>query len=725
MRKPNKYLFLLGALTSVLLLTGYKTFENMKSPNGWQSSGHNKTNSSFQSREHIINATNASQLAPKWVYNTDAAINQVNPDGSKVIINPLYPKSSVIVTPSVAKDNSAIYFGDINGRIHAVNAHTGQRIWVKSIVYDYLQKGAPIVDGVNVTPTSLIPAGTSLLGRNINIGNIYAYSRTTPMIYKNLLIIGLRPGTPTPLATFTNTPTISGIPTADTLAVLNRAMVIAVNKTTGALVWVTHGAPQTPLSQITTSLSHFQGRVFGGATNLLGESLDTVSLDSSGQNLGLLAANTAYKASGQASKLPNGNYTCCGGSGSAFALNAATGKLLWNTPTIDPTLTGPGGFGGYNGASVWGNNIPIDPARNSVFIATGNLHNGPNTLPAFVPRSASILPAGVHPESVLSLNMKTGAIQWSDRLLPENTVDVGSYACLLPFFYGLPESSTGCTDPLLSVDGFAMANQYTDTDFGQQPMLTEVNGKQVLIASQKSGVVYELDPSTGINMANFNNGLPVTDGTSSLYGGHEFGSATDGVGIYNQDTNAPNLLNSQLKNVALVNTITGVNDIPPGMPGGFFNKIDAATGKILWQTRDPNALILPPNYLLHASPFGAVTLANGVLYGTSLFHTLYAINAYNGQIVFKFTSGTIQGTNTPVTISGAGMAPPSIVNGTLYWPTGYAPITFSNSVSNMVDANDPFSPFDNQVIAFSVPKATGDLDNDATEEDDNLDIDRL
>lgn len=726
MKRFNQFLALVATMAGALLLSGHGYYEGVDHPNGWQSSGNGKTNTSFQSREHTINATNASQLAPKWVYHTDAAANQVNPDGSIVKINPLYPKSSVIVTPSVAKDNSAIYFTDLNGRVHAVNAQTGQRIWVKSIVYDYLAKGAPLVDGVSVKPSSLIPAGA-------NISNIYVYSRTTPLIYNNLLIIGLRAGSPTPTDSVTGKPTITGTPTADTMMVSNRAFVMAINRSTGALVWVSHGAPDTPMSQVTGALSQFQGLVYGGASNFFTEVLN--SLDPQA----VQAANAAYIASGQAYKLPNGNYTCCGGSGSVFALNADTGKLVWNKPTIDPSLTGVNGFGGYSGASVWGNNIPIDPARKLVFVATGNLHNGPSTLPTTAERDPTTLPLGVHAESIIALNMKTGDIVWSSRLIPPSTMDVGSLACFLPIFAQLPQSITGCTDPLVSANGGAMLAQYTDTDFAQQPMLTEVNGKQVLIGHQKSGTVYELDPSTGLNLATFNNGLPVIDGNSSAYGGHEWGAATDGSGIYNQNTNGANVFDptGTLPNAVLINTITGVNDVPPGAPGGYFNKIDAATGKIIWQLRDPNLALLQNSpqclaqtgqckYLLHASPYGGVTLANGVLFGTSVYRTFFAINAYNGQILLKFTNGTLQGTNTPVSIVGSGFAPPSIFKGTVYLPTGYAPITFGNSLTNVVDANDPFTnPFDDQVIAFSVPKASGDLDCDPAAEDDNQDINGL
>lgn len=121
---------MVGSLASILLITGFNTYEGVPSPNGWPMPGQNKQNTAFQSREHLISPSNVSQLQKKWVYNTDA---------NNVLINRTYAKSPVLGTPSVDQANQTIFFGDLNGRLHAVNAQTGAPVWIKSIVYDYLK----------------------------------------------------------------------------------------------------------------------------------------------------------------------------------------------------------------------------------------------------------------------------------------------------------------------------------------------------------------------------------------------------------------------------------------------------------------------------------------------------------------------------------------------------------------------------------------------------------
>jgi polyvinyl alcohol dehydrogenase (cytochrome) len=83
--------------------------------------------------------------------------------------------------------------------------------------------------------------------------------------------------------------------------------------------------------------------------------------------------------------------------------------------------------------------------------------------------------------------------------------------------------------------------------------------------------------------------------------------------------------------------------------GGFWTALDAGTGKVLWQTADPDG----------AADYGSVSEANGVVYAGSLSGAMYALNARTGQILWRFlTAGSV--------IDG-----PSVVNGVLYWGSGY------------------------------------------------------
>ena len=68
-------------------------------------------------------------------------------------------------------------------------------------------------------------------------------------------------------------------------------------------------------------------------------------------------------------------------------------------------------------------------------------------------------------------------------------------------------------------------NPGPDHDFGQPPILVTLpDGKRLLLAGQKSGVVHALDPDRG--------GMKVWErriGRGGIIGGIEWGSATDGT----------------------------------------------------------------------------------------------------------------------------------------------------------------------------------------------------
>ena len=107
----------------------------------------------------------------------------------------------------------------------------------------------------------------------------------------------------------------------------------------------------------------------------------------------------------------------------------------------------------------------------------------------------------------------------------------------------------------------------------------------------------------------------------------------------------------------------------PAIDWGSWAAIDAATGKIVWQVADPTP---------GALDMGSVSLANGVLYaGSFTTGIMYGLHAATGKVLFQFNSG------------GSVVGSPSIVNGTLFWGSGY-------SRSRGGKAN-------NKVFAFSIP----------------------
>jgi polyvinyl alcohol dehydrogenase (cytochrome) len=129
-------------------------------------------------------------------------------------------------------------------------------------------------------------------------------------------------------------------------------------------------------------------------------------------------------------------------------------------------------------------------------------------------------------------------------------------------------------------------------------------------------------------------------GPGGTLGGLQWGTATDGKRIYAAISN-----NAQSAHRLVPNGMT--------INWGSWSALDAVTGKILWQTADPTQGAIDP---------GAVSVANGVVYAGSYSGGMYAMDAQNGKILWNFDSG------------GSVIDGPSIVNGMVFWGSGYARI---------------------------------------------------
>jgi polyvinyl alcohol dehydrogenase (cytochrome) len=299
--------------------------------------------------------------------------------------------------------------------------------------------------------------------------------------------------------------------------------------------------------------------------------------------------------------------------GSISAINGNTGQIIWKTYVIP---------NGYTGGAVWGSTPAVDHSRGSLFIATGNNYSMPDDVQACVANAgndtdavrACISPDN-HFDSVMALDLNTGAIKWATAALP---FDAWTVACL----FGSPT----CPSPA-----------GPDYDFGQGPMLFTVkssNGmpRDLVGAGQKSGQFWALNPDSGAVVW-------VTQvGPGGTLGGLEWGSATDGSRIYVAETNTNHtpwtLLNGS--------TVTS----------GFWAALDAASGQILWQTADPNGAI----------DTGPVTGANSVVYACSMDPNghMYAMDGASGNILWDFASG------------GSCNSGAAVANGMIFWGSGYS-----------------------------------------------------
>ena len=93
---------------------------------------------------------------------------------------------------------------------------------------------------------------------------------------------------------------------------------------------------------------------------------------------------------------------------------------------------------------------------------------------------------------------------------------------------------------------------------------------------------------------------------------------------------------------------------------GAWSGLDVFTGRPIWQTGDPT---------VGAIDMGSVSVANGVLYAGSQSGFMYALNAATGKVLWSFDSG------------GSVVAGPAIVDGVVYWGSGYSnPGTTNNKL---------------------------------------------
>jgi len=290
------------------------------------------------------------------------------------------------------------------------------------------------------------------------------------------------------------------------------------------------------------------------------------------------------------------------------ALDASTGQLLWQTYVMPDNH---GQASGYSGGAIW-QPPAIDPERGALYVGTGNNYTVPPQVQACIEGASdeaakvACLDPNDHYDAALSLDLRTGHVKWARRL---QGIDVWTVACLRN------TNPTAC--PLPESPDFDMG--------GSGPNLLP----NLVGFGQKSGIYWGLNP---------NNGEIVWSsvvGPGSTLGGIEWGTATDGKRIFAAITN----------NAHLPYPLTNGTTIT----WGAWSALDAATGRILWQTADP----------AHAVDMGAVSHANGVLYAPSFSGNLHALDAATGTILWTFASG------------GSVIDGPSIADGNVYWGSGY------------------------------------------------------
>lgn len=312
---------------------------------------------------------------------------------------------------------------------------------------------------------------------------------------------------------------------------------------------------------------------------------------------------------------------CCTFRGSMVAVHARTGRIVWQEFVLPDNGGQPGGFSG--GAFV--NPPAIDPEHGLVYGGAGQLYTAPESVGACLAEHDGAWTEACYPEdadfnSVVAFDLRTGERRWSFRGAGPDARDLACGA--------LPADVTWCppVEDLATWD-FAGA--------GANVFTTRIEGRarRVVGIGQKSGVYWALDAATGEHL------WSTLVGPGSDPGGIQWGTAYDGTRIY-----------------AAIGHNTGeAYRLPTGevITGGSWAALDPSSGRILWQTADPQG----------AADLASVTVANGVVYGGSMAHTgdqMYALDGATGAILWRFAAG------------GSVVGGPAVSRGTVYWGSGYA-----------------------------------------------------
>ncbi|GGG47971.1 cytochrome CBB3 [Pseudohongiella nitratireducens] len=193
-------------------------------------------------------------------------------------------------------------------------------------------------------------------------------------------------------------------------------------------------------------------------------------------------------------------HECCDGRGGVIALDAMSGEEIWRYVTMPPAdYTGernPAGtrLRGPSGAPVWAS-PSLDTERRQLYITTGE-----NTS----------LPATDTSNAFIALDIDSGEVVWQFQAVAN---DVWNMACTGR------EYGANCPTESDSIR--------KDWDFGSAPALvTLASGEQRLLAGQKSGHLWALNPANGEVL------WQQRVGDGGALGGNHWGIAHDGERVF-------------------------------------------------------------------------------------------------------------------------------------------------------------------------------------------------
>jgi len=374
-----------------------------------------------------------------------------------------------------------------------------------------------------------------------------------------------------------------GKPSAKKLAVyfadLMKASAYAVDASSGKLLWQSK-VDDHPLARITGAPVFYKDRLY---------------VPVSSQEEGFGAVET---------------YECCTFRGSLVALDAHTGKILWKTYPIKdsprPFKKSSAGVQMYGpaGAAIW--SAPtIDEKRKVIYVGTGNSFTDVDT-------DAT--------DAIVAMDIETGKIKWVTQATAHDN-----------YLFGCNVPGKGiCPDPV-----------GPDYDFGASPILrTLLDRKQVILAAQKSGMLYALDPDDSGKIL-----WKVQVGPGSMGGGVQYGFAADQDATYVPIGNRADSSLSALK---------------------------IADGQMIWHKPAPAGICSWGTKGCAGVASAAVSVIPGVVFSGSTDGHLRAYSTKDGSIIWDLdTAKTYDAVNGVRANGGSlGTEGPTVANGILYVNSG-------------------------------------------------------
>ena len=332
------------------------------------------------------------------------------------------------------------------------------------------------------------------------------------------------------------------------------------------------------------------------------------------------------------------NYPCCTFRGSVVALDARTGKRLWKHYTIseEPKVTGTRQSGAKvyapSGASVW-NTPTVDAKRGLLYIGTGNNYTGP---------------ANSDSNSVMALDLKTGALAWTWQITAGDAWNAG---CMV--------GMDNCP-----------ATPGPDYDVGSGTMLVTLpDGSERILVGLKSGAAMAIDPDKH-DVALWKNRV----GRGSIQGGIQFGMAYDGTRLYVPISDMADTGDASSKE-----RDAAAGPIRPGLYA-----LDPVTGKLLWNTPADN--ICGTRRYCDPGILASIVAIPGAVFAGHMDGRVRAYDSATGKVLWQFD------TTEPQTALGGAKAQggtiggggPVVYDGMVYTTSGYG--LYAHMAGNMLAA---------------------------------------